>query len=201
MVFALPLRDDGKIYTGRVTFTASKPVEVEVLHVYNPAHEPDEEHGAPPAALINGTLITYSHLTGIVDNNYVLGDVSTASGTFEFTGSGLVFHKRSSEPFTLTYTIDAVVKPLTDECWRRGATSFFFKTAIVETIRHAYRYSSPQSPMLSKRLFDFLHTSSILLLSSLSSLKPNTRVLSSMWFDMPSRAPIITPATAGLSRI
>jgi hypothetical protein len=113
VVFALPLRDDGKIYTGRVTFTASKPIEVEVLHVYNPAQEPDTEHGAPPTAVLNGTKITYSHLTGIVDNNYVLGDVPTASGTFEFAGSGLVFHKRSSEPFTVTYTIDAAVRPLT----------------------------------------------------------------------------------------
>jgi len=113
VVFALPLRDDGKIYTGRVTFTASKPIEVEVLHVYNPAIEPDAEHGAPPTAILNGTLITYSHLTGVVDNNYVLGDVPTASGTLEFAGSGLVFHKRSSEPFTVTYTIDAQVRPLT----------------------------------------------------------------------------------------
>ncbi|HEX2014980.1 MAG TPA: hypothetical protein VLA68_07110 [Nitrososphaera sp.] len=113
VVFALPLRDDGKIYTGRVTFTASKPVEVEVLHVYSPDQAPDAEHGAPPTAVLNGTTITYSHLTGIVDNNYVLGDVPTASGTFEFAGSGLVFHKRSSEPFTVTYTIDAAARPLT----------------------------------------------------------------------------------------
>ena len=113
VVFALPLRDDGKIYTGRVTFTASKPIEVEVLHVYNPAQEPDAEHGVPPTAVLNGTTITYSHLTGIVDNNYIIGDVPTASGTFEFAGSGLVFHKRSSEPFTVTYTIDAVARSLT----------------------------------------------------------------------------------------
>jgi hypothetical protein len=113
VVFALPLRDDGKIYTGRVTFTASKPIEVEVLHVYDPDQVPDAEHGAPPTAVLNGTTITYSHLTGIVDNNYVLGDVPTASGTFEFAGSGLVFHKRSSEPFTVTYTIDAAARPLT----------------------------------------------------------------------------------------
>lgn len=113
VVFALPLRDDGKIYTGRVTFTASKPIEVEVLHVYNPAQEPDAEHGAPPTAVLNGTTITYSHLTDVVDNNYVLGDVPTASGTFEFAGSGLVFHKRSSEPFTVTYTIDAAARSLT----------------------------------------------------------------------------------------
>ena len=31
VVFALPLRDDGKIWSGRATFTASKPIEVEVL--------------------------------------------------------------------------------------------------------------------------------------------------------------------------
>jgi hypothetical protein len=104
VVFALPIRDDGKIYTGQVTFTASKPIEVEVIHIYNPDHIPDEAHGTPPTAVINDTTITYSHLTGIVDNNIIIGDIPTASGTFQFTGSGLVFHKRSSEPFTVTYT-------------------------------------------------------------------------------------------------
>jgi hypothetical protein len=114
VVFALPLRDDGKIYTGQVTFTASKPIEVEVLHIYRPEQPLDEAHGEPPTAVINGTTITYSHLTGIVDNNIITGDIPTASGTFEFTGSGLVFHKRSSEPFTVTYTIYAAVHPLTN---------------------------------------------------------------------------------------
>ena len=113
VVFALPIRDDGKIYTGQVTFTASKPIEVEVLHIYRPDQPPDELHGEPPTAVINGTTITYSHLTGIIDNNIITGDVPTASGTFEFTGSGLAFHKRSSEPFTVTYTMDATVRPLT----------------------------------------------------------------------------------------
>jgi type II secretory pathway pseudopilin PulG len=113
VVFALPIRDDGKIYTGQVTFTASKPIEVEVIHIYRPDQLPDEAHGQPPTAVINGTTITYSHLTSIVDNNIITGDVPTASGTFEFTGSGLVFHKRSSEPFTVTYTIDATVDQLT----------------------------------------------------------------------------------------
>lgn len=113
VVFALPIRDDGKIYTGQVTFTASKPIEVEIIHIYRPDQLPDEAHGQPPTAVINGTTITYSHLTGIIDNNIITGDVPTSSGTFEFTGSGLVFHKRSSEPFTVTYTIDVAVQPLT----------------------------------------------------------------------------------------
>jgi flagellar basal body-associated protein FliL len=30
VVFALPIRDDGKVSTGQVTFTVSKPVEVEL---------------------------------------------------------------------------------------------------------------------------------------------------------------------------
>jgi hypothetical protein len=84
-----------------------------VIHIYRPGQTPDEVHGAPPTAVINGTTIPYSHLTGIVDNNIITGDVPTASGTFQFTGSGLVFHKRSSEPFTVTYTIDAKAASLT----------------------------------------------------------------------------------------
>ena len=44
VVFALPIRDDGKIYTGQVTFTASKPIEVEVIHIYMPGQTPDGVH-------------------------------------------------------------------------------------------------------------------------------------------------------------
>jgi hypothetical protein len=44
VVFALPIRDDGKIYTGQVTFTASKPIEVEVIHICMPGQTPDGVH-------------------------------------------------------------------------------------------------------------------------------------------------------------
>jgi hypothetical protein len=37
IVVALPLRQDGKIWTGTVTFTASKNIEIEVEHKYNPS--------------------------------------------------------------------------------------------------------------------------------------------------------------------
>src|SRR5215831_1614127 len=36
IVVALPMRNDGKIWVGTATFTASKPVEVEVEHKYDP---------------------------------------------------------------------------------------------------------------------------------------------------------------------
>ncbi|MDQ3884880.1 MAG: hypothetical protein M3239_05490 [Thermoproteota archaeon] len=112
VVFALAIRNDNQIYAGQVTFTASKPLELEVIHIYKLSQTPDEAHGTPPTEMINGTTITYSHLTGIVDNNIITGDIPTASGTFQFTGSGLVFHKRSSEPFTVTYTIDTTLRRL-----------------------------------------------------------------------------------------
>ena len=63
--------------------------------------------------MINGTQITYSHMTGMVDTPVLSGDAPIASGTFDFAGSSLVFHKRTGEPFTVTYTIDAVAKSLT----------------------------------------------------------------------------------------
>ena len=44
VVFALPIRDDGKIYTGQVTFTASKPIEVEVIHICMAGQTPDGVH-------------------------------------------------------------------------------------------------------------------------------------------------------------
>lgn len=102
VVFALPLRDDGKIWSGTVTFTASKAIEIKVMHKYNPAVAPDAAHGEPPVAVINGTTITYSHMTGMIDTPVLSGDAPIASGTLDFAGSSLVFHKRSGEPFTVT---------------------------------------------------------------------------------------------------
>jgi hypothetical protein len=35
-----------------------------------------------------------------------------STGSLTFAGSALVFHKIDGQPFTVTYTIDAVAKPL-----------------------------------------------------------------------------------------
>ena len=47
LVMALPPRSDGKIWVGTVTWTASKPVEVVVLHMYNSSVTADAAHGQP----------------------------------------------------------------------------------------------------------------------------------------------------------
>ena len=113
-VFALPIRHDGKVWSGKVTFVTSKPIEIEVIHRYNPSQPIDAQHGFTPTAIINGTKITYSHMeSNIVESSIVSGDVPISSGTFDFIGDSLVFHKRSGEPFTVTYTLEAYAEPLT----------------------------------------------------------------------------------------
>jgi hypothetical protein len=114
VVFALPLRNDGHIWTGTVTFTASKPIEVEVLHTYAPSTIPDSVHGEPYYAVLPGNnSIAITHLRHIVDVPIEINGTGISSGTLNFAGNALVFHKTTGEPFTVTYTIDAVSKELT----------------------------------------------------------------------------------------
>ncbi len=113
VVFALPLRDDGKIWSGRVTFTASKPIEAEVLHIYNPQQPIDEKHDEPYHAVLPGNRsVAISHLRELVDVPIEINGTGISSGSFEFEGSALVFHKTSGEPFTVTYTVNAVVREI-----------------------------------------------------------------------------------------
>jgi len=113
VVFALPLRNDGNIWSGTVTFTASKPIEVEVLHTYAPTENPDSTHGEPYHAVLPGNKsIAITHLRHLVDVPIEINGTGISSGTLNFAGNALVFHKTSGEPFTVTYTIDAIAKEL-----------------------------------------------------------------------------------------
>jgi hypothetical protein len=117
IVVALPLRQDGKIWTGTVTFTASKPIEVEVEHKYNPIVIPDARHGMPYNAqwIDNTTRIALSPMTMFSNTPVAVTNTPISTGSFVFAGSALLFHKTDGIPFTVTYTIDAVAKPLTQK--------------------------------------------------------------------------------------
>jgi len=111
VVFALPLRDDGMIWSGIVTFTASKPIEAEILHSYSPEQKIDSIHGEPYNAVLPGNKsIAITHLRDIIDVPIEINGTGISSGSFNFVGNALVFHKTNGEPFTVTYTIDAKVK-------------------------------------------------------------------------------------------
>ena len=106
LVMALPPRGDDKVWVGTVTWSASKPVEVVVLHGFNSTVKPDSEHGSPLTAPMGpGKEVAIS----LVKTN---SGTPVASGSMRFVGNAVAFHTLSGAKFTVTYSLDAVAKPL-----------------------------------------------------------------------------------------
>lgn len=92
----LPPKDDGKMYSGIVTYVASQPVEVVVLHPFN-ASATDSDHGEPlNAAFKNGkvAISLMKEFTG-----------ATNAGSLDFAGSALALHNLDGKHFSVTYSI------------------------------------------------------------------------------------------------
>jgi len=105
VLIAAPLRDDGKIYSGIVSFTASQPVEAVILHKYN---------------LISNSSVVAEPLNTSVDDGKFAASVmkqftesSFNAGSFVFAGNALAFHNLAGNPFIVTYTVDGDVSSLT----------------------------------------------------------------------------------------
>jgi len=94
--------ETGKVFTGTVTFTASKPVEVVVLHEYNPNKMPSKDHGN----LLVGEIAGKKYALSLMQFS---GDMKvTNSSTVNFTGSGLALHTLNGQKFTATATVNAI---------------------------------------------------------------------------------------------
>jgi len=100
-VIVLPPRNDGGIYDGDITWTASKNVEVVVLHTYNSTGV-DQAHGEPLNAPVGDGKVAISLYK-------VPSNTPAAGGSTHFVGSALAFHTLSGEKFTVTYSVDATV--------------------------------------------------------------------------------------------
>ena len=110
----LPLRQDGSIYTGVLTYTATEPVEVVVLNVQtlNETEQAilngteDGELGTLfTSQLDNQTSLSLSYITP----SYVGSPVPSAS--IPFVGNALWLHTLSGEPFAATFVVDTQVQP------------------------------------------------------------------------------------------
>lgn len=49
-------------------------------------------------------------MTMFTDTPVKITGTPISTGSLQFTGSALVFHKTSGEPYTVTYTVDAVTR-------------------------------------------------------------------------------------------
>lgn len=108
VVLVLPPRADNNVWVGDVTWTASKPVEVVVLHGYNGSavsNQTVSQFGEPLIAPFG---------EGEVAISLVKPESGTPfdSGSMDFAGNALAFHTLNGEPFTVTYTVDAAAEEL-----------------------------------------------------------------------------------------
>ncbi|MGC2571118.1 MAG: hypothetical protein WA364_06360 [Candidatus Nitrosopolaris sp.] len=100
----LPPRDDGKLWVGTVTWAASKPVELVILHGYNNVSA-DAAHGVPLIAKPPTGAVA---ITLIGPHQFMPSGNPVPSGTADFVGSAVAFHTLSGAKFTVTYSLDAV---------------------------------------------------------------------------------------------
>ena len=108
----LPLTQDGSIYSGVLTYTATAPVEVVVLNMQN-LNETEQ-------AILNGTEDGEfgTLLTSQLDNQTSLaitqitpeyGDTPAPSASIPFAGNAVWLHTLSGEPFAATFAASAQV--------------------------------------------------------------------------------------------
>ena len=106
LVMAIPPRSDGKVWVGTVTWTASKPVEVVVLHGYNSSVTADAAHGQPLTAPFGKGSVAISLVK-------TPSGTPVASGSMPFVGNAIAFHTLNGDKFVVTYSADATAKDLT----------------------------------------------------------------------------------------
>ena len=106
----LPPRKDGAVWTGVLTYTASRPVEVVVLHLYdvkNTTKIPKDfstELIAPAPFGKPGQEVAIT----LIKPDY--SDSPAPSASVPFAGNVLVLHTLSGKKFTATYTVEAVAQ-------------------------------------------------------------------------------------------
>ena len=112
IVLALPPRSDGLVWMGDVTWVASKPVEVAILHGYNSSvvsNQTSAQFGEPVKQTFGGVEVAMTLVKPESGTSY-------PSGSIPFVSNALVFHTAGAvggEPFTVTYTVAASAKELT----------------------------------------------------------------------------------------
>ena len=111
----LPLTQEGSIYSGVLTYTASAPVEVVVLNVQtlneterSMLNVTDDEEGFGTlltAPLDNETSIAITVITP------PYGDTPVPSASIPFAGNALWLHTLDGTPFVANYAVSAQVLP------------------------------------------------------------------------------------------
>ena len=107
LALILPPRDDGAIYQGTFTYTASKPVEVVILENFSNESAVDPAYGQIATAPLGEGTVAISLLTPQYNS-----PINSAS--LPFAGNALALHTLNGDPFAATYTVTGdVAQPQT----------------------------------------------------------------------------------------
>src|SRR5919112_6171889 len=110
----LPLRQDGSIYTGVLTFTATEPVDVVILNTQNLNQTEQAILNATEDAEF-GTLVTapLDNQTSLVIPSITptYGDSPAPSSSIPFAGNAVWLHTPDGTPFAASYAVSAQVLP------------------------------------------------------------------------------------------
>ncbi|MFZ0897562.1 MAG: hypothetical protein WAZ77_23920 [Candidatus Nitrosopolaris sp.] len=101
VVAVLKPRSDGAVYSGVLTYSASKGANVEIWNAFSPGNTSSlasKAFGTLKTSNYNGMPIAMAELSP-----------SGASGSVPFTGNAVLLHATS--PFTVLYTVNAVAQP------------------------------------------------------------------------------------------
>src|SRR5574342_21824 len=123
----------GAIYDGSITYTASEPVQIVILHEINK----DDAKGQP---------------TWTVDGDTIFGltlvDPGTSSGSYEFTGAAVALHTKNTNKFTATVSVDGWIRGQTPELSNQKTESLLERSVQIS------RANVPVEIPLHKGLFD-----------------------------------------------
>jgi plastocyanin len=113
MATILPFRQDGSLYSGVLTYTATEPVEVAILNMgtFNETEQAtlDASEGGEFGTLLtqldNQTSIAISYITP------PYGGSPTPSASIPFAGNAVWLHTSDGTPFSASYSVSAEVLP------------------------------------------------------------------------------------------
>ena len=124
----------GTLYHGSLTYAASEPVQIVILHEIDKA----DAKGQP---------------TWTVDGDTVFGltlvDLGTNAGSYEFTGAALALHTKNTNKFTATISVDGWIRGQTPELMEHK-----METPILQPSLKLSRASVPAEIPLHKAFFD-----------------------------------------------
>jgi hypothetical protein len=112
-IVVLPLRSDHKLWSGTISWTASKPIELRLLYDYNSSLVVDSQHARPITAPLALTTESPPIPIGEVAISLIKPFngppvvSSFDSGSMPFIAKGVALHNVNGTKFTATYAVDA----------------------------------------------------------------------------------------------